>query len=645
IKDTNGIITHAVAAFNDISLLKQQEARIREEETLHRALLDSAIDAIITINETGTIIRVNPAAVNMFGYSQQELLGSNVKLLVPEPDRSQHDAYIQNFLQTGQSKIIGIGREVEAQCKDGRLLPCDLAITEVKLPNKRLFKGILRDISERKRIELMEKEFIATVSHELRTPLTSISGSLKLLENEVSGELGPLAKELLEIACINVERLILLVNDILDIEKLESGAMKFDLKPERLLNLVEQSVSANQGYAEQHATRIEIIPNSVDADVFVDKNRFIQVLSNLLSNAAKFSPEGCPVRVSTEVVGDNIRVTVADQGAGVPEHFKDQLFEKFAQAEHADNAKKGGTGLGLCIAKGMIERMRGQIGYDSEPGQGSRFFVELPIYKTASEPSSQQNSQTEYSSESAQRLLICEDDADVAKLLKIMLMKKGFQADVVHTWTKALELLQNSDYAAMILDLMLPDVHWITLFEELRQNDKTRHLPVIVVSAIADEAKYDINISTINIYDWLSKPIDENRLTQAVSEVLLQQNKAELRPSILFLEDEPAQAQKIVSLLRGLAHVVIAHSVKEANDYLTERAFNLIMIDMNLSEISELKLQARQEAGKPPIPVMVLSGKENEQKILFEVQQISMKSQSSDESLIDTVQRLIRSQT
>jgi len=644
IKDANGIITHAVAAFSDIGQLKRQQARIREEETLHRALLDSSIDAIITIDEAGTIIRINPAAEKMFGYTQQELLGSNVKILVPEPHRSLHDDYIHDFLRTGHSKIIGIGREVEAQCKDGRLIPCDLSITEVKLPDKRFFKGILRDISERKRIEQMEKEFIATVSHELRTPLTSISGSLKLLASEASANMEPLAKELLEIASINSDRLIFLVNDILDIEKLESGSMKFDLKPERLPNLVETAVAANRGYAEQHATRIDIIENEVDAVVLVDKHRFLQVLSNLLSNAVKFSPADSPVHVQTSTCGDKVRVTVIDRGRGIPEAFKDQIFKKFAQAEHSDSARKGGTGLGLCIAKGMIERMAGQIGYESELGQGCRFYLELPVYHADLPPKDKPLDQAIEQAQTPRRILICEDDADVSRLLKIMLDKKGFQADVVYNWAQAREALQSRDYAAMTLDLMLPDMHWMALFEELRQNDRTRHLPVIVVSATADEAKFDISGTAINIYDWLSKPIDENRLVQAVSEALVQQKQAKQTPRILFLENDQSQAQKILSLLQNVAQVIVAQSVAEANQYAASGPFNLIILNMNLSDISELML-LQQEPGEVSIPVMVLSETQNEQKILFKVQQISNKSSCSDESFIDTIQRLIHSET
>ncbi len=637
IKDERGRITHAVAAFSDISRLKQQQARIREEETLHRALLDSSVDAIVTIDERGLIRRINPALETMFGYNGEELLGKNVNLLMPEPYRSQHDGYLRNFLETGRSKIIGVGREVEVRCKDGSLIPCDLTITEVKLPGKHLFKGILRDIRERKRIEQMQKEFIATVSHELRTPLTAISGSLKLLANELSGEANPLANELLEIAGTNAERLILLVNDILDIEKLAAGAMKFTLEAARWSDLVGRTVAANQSYAEQHGTRFELLENTGDADVVVDKDRFVQVLTNLLSNAAKFSPPGRPVKVLSERDGDLLRVTVADQGPGIPESFKEHLFKKFAQAEHADSQRKGGTGLGLYIAKSMIERMGGRIDYESEIGRGSRFYIEIPVYRGADAKPTLSNAGT------GPRILVCEDDRDVAKLLTIMLEKSGFRADTASNAAELRKMLEGQDYAAMTLDLMLPDMHWPALFEELRRNDRTRHMPVIVVSAIAEEAKHEVSVGAINIFDWLSKPIDEHRLIRAVSEASASKTQSEPRANILYLDDDRAQARKIVALLQHRADVVVSRSVGDANRLLSERSFHLIIVSMNLPNISELSLHPEDDNGLRPIPVMVVSGENNAQKILFEVQQISRKSQYNDESLVATIQRLIRS--
>lgn len=639
IRDDRGHITHAVTAFSDISELKQQQAKIREEETLHRALLDSSIDAIISINEHAEIIRINPAVEKLFGYSEAELIGKNVKVLVPPPHHDEHDHYIQHYLETGQGKIIGVGREVDVRCKDGSLIPCDLAITEVRLPDKLLFKGILRDIRERKRIEQMQKEFIATVSHELRTPLTSISGSLKLLKHEFDAEKEPLAIELLEIADSNTERLILLVNDILDIEKLEAGAMKFDMKPQIISDLLTQAVTANQSYAELHSTQFQLNEKATNVEVIVDKVRFTQVLTNLLSNAAKFSPAGRPVEIISELSGNTIRVTVADQGPGIPTDFKRQLFTKFAQAEHADSQRKGGTGLGLCIAKAMIERMGGKIGCDSQLGQGSRFYVELPVYDE-----SVSHAQLHHTI-SDSRILICEDDKDVSRLLKIILEKNGFQTDAATNWAQARKMLHSHDYAAMTLDLMLPDIHWSALFEELRHDTKTQHLPVIVVSAIAKEAKFDVNVSAINIFDWLSKPIDADRLARTVREALAEKETSATRRSILYLDDDPEQAQQVIPLLEQCGQVVVAHSVEEANRHFRDETFSLIIINMNMPDIPELIMQPDVEKGLPPTPVMVLSGKNNEQKILFEVQQISSKAQCSDESLIATIQKLITANT
>lgn len=375
--DGNGMITHAVVSFQDISLLKQQE-RFCEAEVFHRALLNSAIDAIITIDETGAIVRLNPAAETMFGYSREDLLGSNIKLLIPEPFKSLHDDFIDNYLRSGVSKIIGIGREVEVQSQDGRLIPCDLAITEVKIADKLYFTGILRDISERKRIENMEKEFISIASHELRTPLTSINGALELLINDVIGEIDSEAKELLEVAHINTDQLIQMVNHILEISKLESGTINFDLRRESILNLIEAAVVANELDAEKNLPCIEIVKGVVDADVYVDKNRFIQILSILLLNAVKFSPANGHVNISSQQHGNNVRVTVADHGTEVEDVFKDRLFKKFSRTTRYSPVNHG-MGLALCLAKGLIEGMGGNIGYCSVSGQGNMFYVELPV--------------------------------------------------------------------------------------------------------------------------------------------------------------------------------------------------------------------------------------------------------------------------
>jgi signal transduction histidine kinase len=241
------------------------------------------------------------------------------------------------------------------------------------------FLGVIEDITVRKEVERLKSEFTAVVSHELRTPLTSIRGSLGLILGALATSLQPKVKDLLEIAQSNCERLVLLVNDILDVEKFSAGQMRFEFQTVALAGLVQQAVDANEGYARKFHVRIEIEPADPQCRVSVDPDRFIQVMSNLLSNAAKYSPQGGAVRVRTEARGELVRVSVRDDGPGIPESFHEHIFEKFSQADASSTREKGGTGLGLHIAKRFVEHMQGRIGFASEPGRGSTFWIELPL--------------------------------------------------------------------------------------------------------------------------------------------------------------------------------------------------------------------------------------------------------------------------
>jgi signal transduction histidine kinase len=240
------------------------------------------------------------------------------------------------------------------------------------------FLGVIEDVTPAREMERLKSEFTAVVSHELRTPLTSIRGSLGLILGAMSTSLQPRVRGLLEIAQSNCERLVLLVNDILDIEKLSAGQMRFDMRTVALEQVVRQAVEANEGYARKFGVRIDLAEVSVDWAVSVDPERFIQVMSNLLSNAAKYSPSGGTVRVWSERRDAALRVFVRDEGAGIPDEFRARIFEKFSQADSSAAREKGGTGLGLHIAQRFIEHMRGRIGFDSFPGAGSTFWVELP---------------------------------------------------------------------------------------------------------------------------------------------------------------------------------------------------------------------------------------------------------------------------
>lgn len=342
------------------------------------AILEAAVDGIITIDEQGIIESANPAALRMFGYSADEMLGRNVRLLMPSSFGDHHDQYIRNYLDTGESKIIGRGREVVGLTKDGREFPMDLAIGVVEGVSGRLFTGIVRDITERKEVERIKAEFVSTVSHELRTPLTSVRGSLGLLSSGVGGELNEQVQSMVDIALKNCERLVRLVNDILDIEKIEAGKMDYHFEEIDLVDLVAETIVSNEGFGVEHGVTFAFTSELGRAPVTADSDRMVQVVTNLLSNAAKFSPAGESVDVSVTSGRLGPRVEVTDRGPGIPEEFRPLIFSRFARDDSSDARSKGGTGLGLSICRSIVTDHGGRVGFESEVGVGTTFFLELP---------------------------------------------------------------------------------------------------------------------------------------------------------------------------------------------------------------------------------------------------------------------------
>jgi len=236
--------------------------------------------------------------------------------------------------------------------------------------------GLVQDITEHKELERIKDEFVASVSHELRTPLTSIKGALGLVTGGATGQLPPQATKILKIALENSERLNLLINDLLDMEKLRAGQMEFHMAPVAISDLLKDAIHANQGYAEKFHVRIAL-QAAEDRTITGDKNRLLQVMANLISNAAKFSPPGSEIKLDTACIDGRIRVTVRDQGQGIPDEFQNRIFERFSQADATDQQGKGGTGLGLAISKEIIEQHNGRMGFSSKIGQGSTFYFEL----------------------------------------------------------------------------------------------------------------------------------------------------------------------------------------------------------------------------------------------------------------------------
>lgn len=454
---------------------------LRENETRMSAILDNVLDGIITINERGNIESFNKAAIQIFGYSEAEVFGQNIKMLMPEPYHSEHDGYLHNFVSTGKKKIIGLGRQVVGQRKDGSTFPMDLAVSEMVLGDKRMFTGIVRDITERVKVERMKSEFISTVSHELRTPLTSIRGSLALIVGGVVGELPAKARPLIDIAHKNSERLILLVNDILDMEKIEAGKMEFDLQPVELMPLLKQALDGNCAYAELFRVSYELESELPEVAVQVDPNRLMQVFANLLSNAAKFSPAGGKVSVAVVRQGQRVRVSVKDHGAGIPDEFKGRIFEKFAQADSSDTRKKGGTGLGLSITKAIVEQMGGSIGFESQPNVLTEFYFEFPEWLNQPVVQSERiSSGLPAIFSGPRRVLHIEDDADIFDVVHGVLREVAETIQAA-SLSEARKLVAQGRIDLVILDLNLKGESGKELIPALKA--MVPKVPIMVFSA------------------------------------------------------------------------------------------------------------------------------------------------------------------
>lgn len=332
---------------------------------------------MMMFDRNGRIVIVNSEVEHLFGYRRDELINRPVEMLVPANLQTGHAKLPSIFTKRPQSRRMEKGRELVGLRKDGSEFPVEVELNSIHIREGLLIMAVIADISERKRIERLKDDFVSTVSHELRTPLTSIAASLALLAGGKVGELPASAQRLVAIAHNNSQRLVRLVNDILEIEKIESGKVTFRFQSVSAREIVEQVMEANRAYADQLGIRMRL-ESAVRGEVWADSDRLAQVVTNLLSNAIKFSPRGKDVVLAVDERPEWVRITVLDHGPGIPEEFKPRVFGKFAQADVEGQARKGGTGLGLSIAQQIVNRLGGEVGFESAVGIGTLFFIDLP---------------------------------------------------------------------------------------------------------------------------------------------------------------------------------------------------------------------------------------------------------------------------
>lgn len=465
---------------------RQIARRFRDSSARQEAVFDAATDGLIIHDSKGVIDSVNPAMAGMFGYTPAELPGRHIDIFFNQPfPRDQLEAWLRRIAGTpagSQDRT----REFIGCRKDGNIFPADVVTSPVALADRTVFLAAVRDASERKRVEHMKNDFVATVSHELRTPLTSIAGSLGLLGGGAVGALPEKAVRLIRIAHSNTERLVRLVNDMLDIEKIESGKMALHLKRIRLDALLDQAVQANRGFATRHQVELHLAVVPGDAAVIADEDRLIQVVTNLLSNAVKFSPADGTVNITVTREGGCHRITVSDDGPGIPDGFRDRIFEKFAQADASDARSKSGTGLGLPIAREIVTRLGGALSFDSVPGGGAAFHIDLPVADAEAAPL------RPHGSSGLPCILHVDDDPDILRVVAEAFDGKANISSILSV-READAALRRDQFDAAILDVALADGSGLDLLGLLRDADRPTPTILLTIHDVspAYEARVD----------------------------------------------------------------------------------------------------------------------------------------------------------
>ncbi len=638
-----------LAIARDVSELQRNRDSLHDQQVFLRRVVDTDENLIFVRDAQGRFLLCNSALAALLDVRPQDIEQRR-------PDEVPSAVRLQPLL---------LGDEELAELAGGS---GDLRSTEVALTDAhgaehwfQVVKRPLRistrtchvvtvavDISLRRRMEQMKTEFISTVSHELRTPLTAIRGALGMLIGGIGGQISDEARPLLGIAHKNSERLVRLINDILDIEKLEAGRLAFNFGRHDVRALVQQALSDITPYGQDYGVSLEFLddPELPTSEATLDPDRFAQVMANLLSNAIKHSPAGGCVTVELRHSGEMLEIGVQDRGPGIPEAFRSRIFERFAQADSSDARQRGGTGLGLAITRSLVQQMHGQIGFDSQPGQGSRFWLQLPLerHEQAARPQAPvQPVGAASPAEQATLILILEPDGHAAEQLAEALHQHGYATLIAHAAAEARELLDRYRVQALTLSPALHDENSVAFLQSLRSQHHYRNLPVLIVSLQPQRRDEDDGLlrgGAVGVIDWLHKPIDPSRVMEVIRACL---QLGGSKPRILHVEDDDDLR---VLLARQIAmldvELVGAATLHEARQLIAAQPFDLAVIDLMLPDGEGTELFDQLASSVPPPPVIIFSALDTPiQDNRLALRQL-VKSRHDGEELARLIQHLLQ---
>jgi PAS domain S-box-containing protein len=623
-KDETGDVARAFNIFADMARSKFQ------------GVFNNVNDGMIIIDAKGIIDAFNPAAQTIFGFEKGEVLGKNIKMLMPEPYRSNHDSYLNNHLTTGDKKVIDIGREVSGRCKDGSVFPMDLAVSSMQVSGKPMFVGLVRNITERKQHEKdiklaklaaesanhMKSEFLANMSHELRTPLNAIIGYSEMLKEDAEDEGNTQNIDDLNKICTSGNHLLKLINEVLDIAKIEAGQIELLHESFSVLAFLQEITILIQPQMHNNSNRFDIVCAEDIGNIIGDENRLRQVLTNLLSNAAKFTNKGLvTLAVKREDYNGNNHLffNVSDTGIGMTDEQMDKVFIPFVQADASTTREFGGTGLGLSISKDICELMGGHINVQSEVGQGSKFTVCIPTDLSLLEYQGPNIAMPDYDATTpsivsytsgtfmgeGECVLVIDDDDKARDLIVRTLEKDGFSIAAASNGAQGLALAKQLKPLCIILDIMMPGMDGWEMIKVLKNTPEIANIPVII-NSIADKLK---QADADGAIAYLSKPFQKFELLDLLNELAPEQNDID----ILIVEDEEDIRELVARQITSIGWIV--RSCKNGLEALIDvqhKMPDVILLDLMMPKMDGF--QFLTELRKIPqgnnVPVVIFTAKD-----------------------------------
>ena len=627
-----------------LALLRRQLALVVESRERNRAIVDNMVDGAIHIDAQGRIVALNAAAERMFGRDSASVRDAPLSVLLDGGHRDEIESLIGTA--AGDSAPVNVSRELTGRRADGDAFPLYLALSEVDIGAQPVFTAIARDLTEtRRRMEELagardqamaadraKSQFLAVMSHEIRTPMNGILGMLDLLRDD---NLSARQREFIDTAEQSGKVLLGMINDILDLSNIEAGKLKLQQIDFDLHATVEDVTSLAAGHARDKDLEVVCwIEQGVPANVIGDPFRLRQVLTKLTNNALKFTQRGeVLVHVTAETITDadaRIRVSVRDTGIGIEASVRRMLFKPFSQGDASNTRRYGGTGLGLAISKRLVDLMGGEIGVDSTPGEGAKFWFTLRLQRGGDE-----------AAESADlrgvRVLIVDDNASNRLVLESYLGNWGADSEGVASGIEALRALQRakdsgSPFALAILDLQLPEMDGIELAEHIKADPNLASTRLLLLSPPglpgADARRAGIGVA-------LLKPVRRSLLHATALEVLSRSEDdntrhlpapsgAQFRARVLVAEDNPDDQRVVVSMLERFGlEAQIAQNGRVAVETLAgDHGFDLVLMDTQMSELNgpqatrEVRMQERR-GGLAPVPIIALTATADERTACF----------------------------